>query len=333
MDKILEIKNLSIGFKDKKEETPVVKNISFSLFEGEVLAIVGESGCGKSVTAKSLMGLLPDENATIYSESQVIYKGENILQYNEKQWTNYCGKECAMIFQDSMAAMNPTMTVGKQIAENLRIHQKMTKREALKRAALALKEVGINDSDKRVKQYPHEFSGGMRQRSMIAMAIVCNPRILIADEPTTALDVTIQIQILQLMKELKEKNKMSILLITHDLGVVAGMADRIAVMYAGKIVEMGEYEDIYYHSKHPYTRSLLDAVPRLDISEKEKMKSIKGMPPGPEEKIEGCVFAPRCPYCMRICLEEEPILQLHENEHSYACWLDAAYKCTGEYPF
>lgn len=228
-----------------------------------------------------------------------------------------------MIFQDSMAALNPTVTVGKQIAENLLVHTKISKAEAMQEAVKALKEVGIQAPEQRARQYPHEFSGGMRQRSMIAMAMICHPRILIADEPTTALDVTIQAQILELMDKLKKKNKMSLLLITHDLGIVAGMADRIAVMYGGKIVETGSRRDIYYQMRHPYTKGLLESVPRLDIESGKKMESIKGMPPNLESEPQGCAFAPRCKYCMAICMEEEPPEYEFGNGHKASCWLHA----------
>lgn len=321
MEKLMEINHLEITFVNDEVSTKVVKDISFSLYEGETLAFVGESGCGKSVTAKALMGLLPQKKVRIGEKSEILYRGENILNYREEQWTDYCGKECAMIFQDSMAALNPTMTVGRQIAENLLVHRKISKAEAMKKAVEALEGVGISKPEQRAMQYPHEFSGGMRQRSMIAMAMICHPRILIADEPTTALDVTIQAQILELMGRLKKQNQMSMLLITHDLGVVAGIADRIAVMYAGKIVEIGSCRDIYYRMKHPYTKGLLDSVPRLDVGREKKMKAVGGMPPNMANEQKGCPFAPRCRYCMEICMEEEPPVYDFGEGHQAACWL------------
>lgn len=320
MEKLLDVHNLEISFRSRRAETKAVRDVSFSLYEGETLALVGESGCGKSVTAKALMGLLTKKEVRVAENSRILYQGENILDYSEEQWRRYCGQECAMIFQDSMAALNPTIWVGKQIAENLRIHQKITMKEAMKAAENALEEVGISNPKRRVRQYPHEFSGGMRQRSMIAMAMVCHPKILIADEPTTALDVTIQTQILELMKELKEKNRMSMLLITHDLGVVAGMADRIAVMYAGKIIELGTCREIYYQGKHPYTKALLNSALRLDLQKGEVAEEIKGMPSNLEEEWKGCAFAPRCRDCRSICREQEPPIYELSGGHQVSCW-------------
>lgn len=321
MKKLMEIENLEVTFPDHGKELRAVRGISFELYEGEALALVGESGCGKSVTARAMMGLLPGRNRQIGEQSQIRYKGKNILGYTDEEWNRYCGEECAMIFQDAMAALNPTQTVGAQIAENLVVHRSISKSEAMQEAVRMLKEVGISNPGERVKQYPHEFSGGMRQRSMIAMAMICHPKILIADEPTTALDVTIRAQILSLMKRLKEKNKMSLLLITHDLGIVAGMADRTAVMYAGKIVEIGDSRLIYYDTRHPYTYSLLRAVPRLDMEKGKKLMAIEGMPPKLTEPQKGCPFAARCLYCMEVCMEEEPPIYMFGDGHQAACWL------------
>lgn len=333
MRKRMEIKNLEITFPDHGKALHAVRGISFDIYEGEAMALVGESGCGKSVTAKAVMGLLPGRTQLIGSESEIKYNGRNILKYTEDEWTRYCGNECAMIFQDAMAALNPTKTIGEQVAENLIVHNKISKKDAMKKAEEMLAKVGISNAQERVRQYPHEFSGGMRQRSMIAMAMICQPKILIADEPTTALDVTIQAQILNLMNRLKIENKMSLLLITHDLGVVAGMADRTAVMYAGKIVEIGGSREVYYDTRHPYTYSLLQAVPRLDMEKGKKLMAIEGMPPKLTKKQSGCAFASRCSYCMNICMKEEPPVYEFGDGHQAACWLHHPEADTSGCPF
>lgn len=321
MDKLIEIQNLNVSFQSFGKEIKVVRGVTFDIYKGEALALVGESGCGKSVTAKALMGLISKKNGTIGNESKIIYEGTNIMTYNQNQWSNYCGQECAMIFQDAMVALNPTLKIGTQIAENLLVHKKISRKEAKEKAILALQAVGIPEPEKRAEQYPHEFSGGMRQRSMIAMAMVCTPKLLIADEPTTALDVTIQAQILELMKQFKKETKMSLLLITHDLGVVAGIADRIAIMYAGEIVEIGSVREIYYAPRHPYTYSLLKTVPKLNHQVGKRLITIEGMPPDLTELQEGCAFADRCKYCMHICILEKPSVYHFEKGHSASCWL------------
>ena len=321
MNKLVEIKNLEISFQDFHGAFKAVRDVSFDIYEGEALALVGESGCGKSVTAKSLLGLIPEKDGSIAEKSEILYQGENILTYSKKRWKEYCGQECGMIFQDAMAALNPTVKIGDQIAENLRVHQKISRKAAKEQAIAALRMAGIPQPEIRAEQYPHEFSGGMRQRSMIAMAMICQPRLLIADEPTTALDVTIQAQIMELMKSLKEKNRMSLLLITHDLGVVAGIADRMAVMYAGQIVEIGNSRDIYYRTRHPYTYSLLKAVPSLNGSHGRRLEAIDGMPPGTGDILKGCPFAARCRYCMQICIEECPPKYEFGDGHFATCWL------------
>lgn len=321
MKKQLEVKNLRVSYHTYAGEVQSVRGMSFDVDKGECIAIVGESGCGKTVTAKSIMGLIQSPPGEIKDGSEIIYKGENVLKFSKKQWQDFRGEECSMIFQDALTALNPTMKVGKQIAENLMIHRKLSKAEALNEAKKMLELVGIPNADRRINQYPHEFSGGMRQRAMIAIALACSPSILIADEPTTALDVTIQAQIIDILKNLQEKLGMSIILITHDLGVVANLVDRIFVMYAGKLVEKGNYEEIFYNPKHPYTWALLKAVPRLDSEGNEELVSIQGTPPDLIKPPKGCGFASRCKYCMNICLREEPPLTEFEEEHTASCWI------------
>ena len=306
---ILEVKNLRVSYHTYAGEVKAVRGVQFSLEKGQALAIVGESGCGKSVTAKSIMGLIKAPQGEIKENSEILYHGENILKYNKKQWQHYKGGECAIIFQDALASLNPTMRVGKQIMENLMGHKNMTKQE------------GIPEPEKRVRQYPHEFSGGMRQRVMIAIAFACDPKILICDEPTTALDVTIQGQILDIIKNLQKKNQTSVIMITHDLGVVANIAQKIAVMYSGIIVESGTCEDIFYRPRHPYTWALIRSVPRLDLKNKQELATIPGTPPDLLNPPVGCPFCTRCSYCMPICKEEMPEVTEFGGEHKAACWL------------
>lgn len=318
---ILEVKNLRVSYHTYAGEVKSVRGVNFTLEKGEALAIVGESGCGKSVTAKSVMGLIKAPQGEIKSGSEILYNGENILNYDKKQWQNYKGGECAIIFQDALAALNPTMKVGKQIMENLIEHKNMTKAEAEKEAVEMLRLVGIPEPEKRVKQYPHQFSGGMRQRVMIAIAFACDPKILICDEPTTALDVTIQGQILDIIKDLQRKNGTSVIMITHDLGVVANIAQKIAVMYSGIIVERGTCEDIFYKPRHPYTWALIKSVPRLDLENKQELATIQGTPPDLLNPPVGCPFSTRCEYCMQICKEQMPEYTEFGSEHTAACWL------------
>lgn len=318
---ILEVKNLQVSYHTYAGEVQAVRGVSFDLKTGEALAIVGESGCGKSVTAKSIMGLIKAPQGEIKEESEILYNGDNILNYNKKQWREYKGGECAIVFQDALASLNPTMRVGKQIMENLIVHKHMSKKEAAKEAVEMLRMVGIPEPEKRVKQYPHEFSGGMRQRVMIAIAFACDPKLLICDEPTTALDVTIQGQILDMLKNLQKKNNTSIIMITHDLGVVANIAQSIAVMYSGKIVEIGRCEDIFYRPRHPYTWALIQSVPRLDLKNKQVLASIPGTPPDLLNPPVGCPFSTRCKYCMEICKEEMPERTDFGNGHTASCWL------------
>jgi len=294
MGKLLEVKNLKVSYHTYAGEVQSVRGVDFSLNEGETLAIVGESGCGKSVTAKSIMGLIQTPPGEMKKGSEIIYRGKNILEFNKKQLLNYRGAESSMIFQDALTSLNPTMTVGNQIIENIKTHNKISKKGAAEKAVEILKLVGIPNPEKRIKQYPHEFSGGMRQRVMIAIALACNPKLLIADEPTTALDVTIQAQIMDLIVELQNKFGTAVILITHDLGVVAGVAKNVIVMYSGKIMEYGSCDDIFYNSKHPYTRALLKSVPRLDLKNKQDLFQIEGTPPDLLAPPEGCPFSTRC---------------------------------------
>lgn len=318
---ILEVNNLRVSYHTYAGEVKSVRGVSFSLDKGEAIAIVGESGCGKSVTAKSIIGLIKGPQGEIKEGSEILYNGENILNYDKKQWKKYKGGECAIIFQDALAALNPTMRVGKQIMENLMGHKNMTKQEAEKEAIEMLRLVGIPEPEKRVKQYPHEFSGGMRQRVMIAIAFACDPKILICDEPTTALDVTIQGQILDIIKALQKKNSTSVIMITHDLGVVANIAQKIAVMYSGIIVEYGTSRDIFYRPRHPYTWALIQSVPRLDLKNKQELATIPGIPPDLLNPPVGCPFSTRCSYCMPICKEKMPDKTDFGDGHMAACWL------------
>lgn len=318
---ILAVKNLKVSYHTYAGEVKSVRGVSFDLKRGEALAIVGESGCGKSVTAKSIMGLIKGPGGEVKEGSEILYNDVNILNYNKKQWQSYKGGECAMIFQDALASLNPTMRVGKQIMENLMAHKNMSKKEAEAEAINMLRLVGIPEPERRVKQYPHEFSGGMRQRVMIAIAFACDPKLLICDEPTTALDVTIQGQILDIIKELQKKNNTSVVMITHDLGVVANIAQNIAVMYSGMIVESGKCEDIFYRPRHPYTWALIQSVPRLDLENKQVLATIPGAPPDLLNPPVGCPFSTRCQYCMQICKESIPEKTEFGDGHYAACWL------------
>ncbi len=319
-EKILEIKDLHVSFDTYAGEVQAVRGVTFDLYKAEAIAIVGESGCGKSVTAKSIMKLIPMPPGRI-KKGNIVFNGRDITGFSRKQMEAIRGSEMGMIFQDPMTSLSPTMLVGKQIAEVLMQHQKIPKKKAMEKSIEMLKMVGIPNPESRAKQYPHEFSGGMRQRAMIAIALACSPKLLIADEPTTALDVTIQAQILELMKELKRKIDTSIILITHDLGVVAGMAERVMVMYAGKIVESGYIKDIFYDPKHPYTWGLLKSVPRLDAENKEELLPIIGTPPDLFSPPNGCAFAARCKYSMKICYTMQPEMTEAGPGHKAACWL------------
>jgi oligopeptide transport system ATP-binding protein len=321
-ENILEVKDLRVSFSTYAGEVQAVRGVNFHLKKGEVLAIVGESGCGKSVTAQTIMRLIPTPPSVIKKGSSILFDGnKEITKMTNRQMEKIRGSEMGMIFQDPMTSLNPTMTIGVQIAETLIKHQNMSKKAAMDRAVEMLALVGMSNPAGRVKQYPHELSGGMRQRVMIAIALACNPKLLIADEPTTALDVTIQAQIIELMKKLQEKTNASIILITHDLGVVADMAQRVIVMYAGKVVEQGTLDDIFYRAEHPYTWGLLRSVPRLDQNSDEELVPIPGTPPDLFAPPKGCAFAARCPYAMEVCLNEDPEHTLLSSGHSAACWL------------
>ncbi|MBA9025186.1 MULTISPECIES: ABC transporter ATP-binding protein [Bacillaceae] len=319
MDNILEVKDLNISFHTFSGEVQAIRGVNFELKKGETLAIVGESGSGKSVTTKAIMRLLPPQNSEIKS-GEILFDGNDLAHLSEKKMQKVRGKDISLIFQDPMTSLNPTIKVGKQIMEPIIKHQNASKSEAKKRALELLSMVGIPNPEQRFDQYPHQFSGGMRQRVVIAIALACNPKVLIADEPTTALDVTIQAQILELMKELQKKIDTSIIFITHDLGVVANVADRVAVMYAGKIVEIGTVDEIFYNPKHPYTWGLISSMPSLDSTE-EALYAIPGTPPNLLHPPVGDAFAPRNEYAMQIDLEEQPPMFKVSDTHYAATWL------------
>jgi oligopeptide transport system ATP-binding protein len=316
---LLEVENLQTEFSGKK----AVKGVSFSIDEGEVLGIVGESGSGKSVSALSIMRLI--ERPGEISDGKVIFHDEgkeiDLLKLSEKELEKILGNRISMIFQDPMTSLNPVLSIGYQLAETLRVHRGSSKKEAKAEAVNLLKRVGIVNASERINHYPHEFSGGMRQRVMIAMAIACQPKLLIADEPTTALDVTIQAQIINLLRQLKREFGMSIIIITHDLGVVAQIADRIAVMYAGRIVENAPVKTIFEHPQHPYTKALIASIPRLH-EQPERLQTIEGAPPRIQtEEPHGCAFQPRCAYSQNVCIEKRPELDEIRAKHFAACWL------------
>lgn len=320
MGRLLEIKDLHVYFESKTKSVHAVRGVSFHVEKGEVLAIVGESGCGKSVTAKSIMRLLPEKTCTIRNGS-ILFDGKEVTSMSKKELAKLRGARIGMIFQDPMTSLNPTMTVGDQIAEVLQIHKNVSKKEAKKRAVELIDLAGIPNAVLCCKKYPHQLSGGMRQRVVIAMAIICEPDLLIADEPTTALDVTIQAQILDLLKEIQQKMGMAIILITHDLGVVASFSDRINVMYAGEIVESGTIKEIFSHPKHPYTMGLLQSIPSLDLDQNTRLIAIEGSPPDLANPPKGCAFAERCPYAMEVCDEHAPEKTACSSSHHVSCWL------------
>lgn len=318
-EKLLEIKDERLSFFTPAGEVKALNGVSFSMDEGEVLGIVGESGSGKSVTAYSVMGLTAYPGKLI--GGTINFNGHQIDKMSEKEMRKIRGNEVSIIFQDPMTSLNPVYTIGNQITEVICLHTGKSKKEAHDRAKELLELVGINEPAKRLKQYPHELSGGMRQRVMIAIALACEPKLLIADEPTTALDVTIQAQILELMQELRKKLGMSIIMITHDLGVVASMCERIAVMYAGHIVEYGTADEIFYEPKHEYTKGLIRSIPKLNVQETERLIPIEGQPVDLLNPPAGCPFAPRCANCMKICLREMPPKTELSDTHYSQCWL------------
>ena len=317
---LLEVKDLYFSFDTYAGEVQAVRGVSFHVDEGETLAIVGESGCGKSVTVQTIMGLTPTPPGRIKSGS-ILYQGRELVGLNHKEMAKLRGKEMAMIFQDPMTCLNPTMRVGRQIEEAILKHESVTRLEAHKRACEMLGKVGIPEPEKNARRYPHQFSGGMRQRVMIAMALSCNPRILFADEPTTALDVTTQAQILDLMNALKHEFRAAVVIITHDLGVVARVSQRVNVMYAGKIVESGNVRDVFYQPKHPYTWGLMQSLPGQSGSNSRILTAIEGTPPDLFAPPAGCGFAPRCAYCMQGCLGVQPSMTDIGGGHGAACHL------------
>jgi len=314
---LLEIKDLNVGFDTPDGEVSAVNNLNVSIKAGDALAIVGESGSGKTQTVMAIMGLLAENG---HASGQALFKGKDLLQMTTSELNQHRGREIAMIFQDPKTSLNPYLRIDKQMTEVVMHHKGMNKTEARAYAVEMLRAVRIADPERSIRQYPHEFSGGMRQRVMVAMGLLCEPDLLIADEPTTALDVTVQVQITNLMNALRHQSNTAIILITHDLGVVAGMAERVLVMYAGEAVECGSVEQIYYEPKHPYTQGLLASVPRLDKPEEDSLISIPGNPPNLLALPEGCKFRDRCPKAHEACSEEPP-MQLDEKKHAWRCFL------------
>ncbi|OTW75849.1 peptide ABC transporter ATP-binding protein [Bacillus thuringiensis serovar cameroun] len=315
---VVELKDLQTHFQTKEGTVKAVNHVSFAVREGETVCVVGESGCGKSVTALSIMGLIAESGSVVGGD--ILYEGKSLLGMKEKELRSLRGNDIAMIFQEPMTSLNPVFTVGEQIVETLREHELLSKNEAYKKAIELIRKVGIARADEIVHSYPHELSGGMLQRIMIAVALSCNPKLLIADEPTTALDVTIQAQILDLLRQIKEEFKTSILLITHDLGVVAEMADYVVVMYGGKVIEEAPVLEIFQNPKHPYTKGLLKSKPVMG-KRIDKLYSIPGQVPNLVGLGEFCYFSGRCEHCMEICKEEAPNLNVHDENHKVACWL------------
>ncbi|AJQ29870.1 ABC transporter ATP-binding protein [Pelosinus fermentans] len=317
---LLTVEELTVSFDSYAGEVKAVDSISFQVYPGEAIGIVGESGCGKSVTAHSIMQLIPTPPGR-YAKGKILFGKDDLLQKSEAEMAKIRGNDISIIFQDAMTSLNPVLTIGMQIGESLQLHQHMNKQDAYARAVEMLRLVGIPSPEERIKEYPHQFSGGMRQRVMIAMALSCNPKLLIADEPTTALDVTIQAQILDLMKELQGKLNTAIILISHDLGAIASLCSRVIVMYAGKIAEAGTAIDIFHQPQHPYTWGLLQSLPRIDMMQKQKLSIIPGQPPDLLSPPTGCPFHPRCPHAMSICQEHYPETTVLTKEHMVHCWL------------
>ncbi|MEK3933871.1 ABC transporter ATP-binding protein [Sporosarcina sp. FSL W7-1349] len=321
MTAVLRVENLTVGFKKDRTFVNTIREVSFSVRQGEMLGIVGESGCGKSVTSLAVMGLLPKGFSRIDPDSKIYYGDANIAFLPESQFRKVRGNEIAMIFQDPMSSLNPVFTIGFQMVEMIREHVKCSKRQAFEKGVKMLKQVGIPRAEQIMKEFPHQLSGGMRQRVMIAMAMSCNPKLLIADEPTTALDVTIQAQILDLMKKLQKETGTSIMLITHDLGVVSEVCDRVIVMYAGMIVEEAEIDELFAAPKHPYTIGLLHSMPDIEKNQ-NRLDTIPGMVPQAEDMVPGCKFAPRCAFARDICFSQVPPKVQFTDSHSASCWLN-----------
>ncbi len=321
MASLLQVQDLAVQFDTLEGVVHAVNGISYTLEEGDTLGIVGESGCGKSVSVLALMRLIQQPPGKIVS-GQALYRGRDLLKLSEAEMQQVRGKEIAMIFQDPMTSLNPVLTVGRQLSEPLVVHMGMSWQEARRRSVELLEMVGIPQAGDRYSDYPHQFSGGMRQRAMTAMALACNPSILIADEPTTALDVTIQAQIIDLVKGLRDRLGMAVIWITHDLGIIAGLAEKVIVMYAGFIVERGNVDDIYGDPRHPYTLALLKSLPRVDRSSSERLATIQGLPPDLLGLPPGCPFAPRCDRAVEHCLRENPRLEAVADGHEAACWVD-----------
>ena len=319
MSPLLEVKNLRTHFYTFEGVVKAVDGVSYDLEEGETLGLVGESGCGKSVSAMSLMRLIPDPPGKIV-DGEILFEGQDVLQLSMDEMRHIRGAKMSMVFQEPMTSLNPVLNLEKQLGETLQLHKGMTKQEARQESVQLLARVGIPDPERRVRQYPHQFSGGMRQRVMIAMALSCNPRVIIADEPTTALDVTIQAQILELMKGLTQEFGVAMIVITHNLGVVARYADRMNIMYAGKIIERGESAEIYSNPRHPYTVGLLKSVPRLDLPRRTRLDPIEGQPPDLIAVPKGCAFRARCKWAVDKCATDEPGLETVAEGHYSACW-------------
>lgn len=316
---VLKVEDLAISFYTPVGEVKAVDGISYTLHENEIMGIVGESGSGKSVESYGIMGLLQSPGKV--KSGKILFDGKNVLDFDKNEMRNFRGNKCSMIFQNPMTCLNPVYTIGNQLMEAVLVHKKVSKDEAYKRAVKMLELVGIANPEKRMKQYPHELSGGMRQRVMIGMGLICEPDVLIADEPTTALDVTIQAQILELIKEIQQKTKMSVIFITHNLAVVAQICDSVSVMYAGKIVEQGSVDDIFYNPQHPYTKGLLKSMPRIDDNEGARLDSIEGTPVDMLNPPSGCGFSTRCEHCMNICLRKEPPMVEMADGHRSKCFL------------
>ena len=317
---VLSVKDLAVQFKSKEETVHVVNGVSFEVAREEVLGIVGESGCGKSVSMLSVLDLLPKPHGQVVEGSSALFKGRDLLGLGGREMAKIRGNDIGIVFQDPIVSFNPVYTIGNQLTEALRTHGKASQKEAAERACEMLALVGIANPGQRMKDFPHQFSGGMRQRAMIAMALICNPDLLIADEPTTALDVTVEAQIVSLVKELQQRFKMGIIWITHDLGLLAGLADRIAVMYGGYMVEVSPVEALYENPLHPYTIGLLGSLPRLDQASYRRLESIDGLPPILREKPSYCPFVSRCKRAAARCHSKNPTLQAYESGHLAACW-------------